>query len=149
MALPSSGTIDLAAVNVELRKPYNTTISLNDPLVRRLGGKPSGTIAMSDLYGKSYTVDVNVVVFNGSVIQSGTKFNVNYNIYSAYIRITVGAGASRVYYNIDGGSSGNVNPNSSADVQMPQGYGRQVSLSLPQDLGSMPVTVTLIGQVYP
>lgn len=147
MALPV-GTISMSQVNTELKNTATATISLNDAKVRSLAGRPSGTISMSDLRGKSWTVPVNVIVFNGNVTAGGNSFNVNHNVYNAYIQIAVGSGTSRVYYNIDGGSSGNVNPNETANVQMPQGYGRKVSLSLPQE-GSMPVTVRLIGDVYP
>ncbi len=53
MALPSSGTITLAQVNVELQKSSTAQISLNDADVRALAGVPSGAISMSNLYGKS------------------------------------------------------------------------------------------------
>lgn len=51
MALPSSGTIKMSQVRDELKK--TGPISLGNADVRKLGGKPSGTIKMSDLYGKS------------------------------------------------------------------------------------------------
>jgi hypothetical protein len=53
MALPSSGVISLNDVNVELGLSATATISLNDAAVRTLAGISSGTISMSDLYGKS------------------------------------------------------------------------------------------------
>lgn len=53
MALPSSGTIKMSQVRDELKK--TGPISLGNADVRKLGGKPSGTIKMSDLYGKSAT----------------------------------------------------------------------------------------------
>lgn len=53
MALPASGPISLANVNVELGLGSTTTISLNQTNVRTLAGKASGTISMSDLLGKS------------------------------------------------------------------------------------------------
>lgn len=51
MTLPSSGTIKMSQVRDELKK--TGPISLGNADVRKLGGKPSGTIKMSDLYGKS------------------------------------------------------------------------------------------------
>lgn len=54
MALPSSGTIKMSQVRDELKK--TGPISLGNADVRKLGGKPSGTIKMSDLYGKSAIV---------------------------------------------------------------------------------------------
>ncbi len=53
MTLPASGAISLSQVNTELGLASTTTISLNNSNVRTLFGKPSGTISMSDGYGKS------------------------------------------------------------------------------------------------
>lgn len=71
MTLPSSGTISMSQVDVELGYSSSATISLNDTAVRTLFGKSSGTISMSDGYGKSSGFTVNVV-------DSG---DVDYNIY--------------------------------------------------------------------
>ena len=59
MALKDSGTISLNDVRVELQKP-SSVISLNDSAVRSLGVKPTGTIRMSDLYGKAYGITVTL-----------------------------------------------------------------------------------------
>jgi hypothetical protein len=53
MTLPASGLISMSQVNTELQNPLTSVIRLNDSQVRALAGKPSGTIRMSDLYGKS------------------------------------------------------------------------------------------------
>ena len=53
MALPSSGAISLSQVSVELGVGATTTRSLNDSTTRSLFGKDSGSISMSDGYGKS------------------------------------------------------------------------------------------------
>lgn len=53
MPLPSTGSISMNQVNVELGKTETSNISLNDTAVRNLAKKPSGTISMSDLIGKS------------------------------------------------------------------------------------------------
>lgn len=53
MALPTSGTISLQDVNVELGNSSTALISLNDTDVRTLAGIPSGQISMDDLYGSS------------------------------------------------------------------------------------------------
>lgn len=52
MTLPSSGPISISMVAAELGISA-AGLSLNDSRVRALAGKPSGTISMSDLYGKS------------------------------------------------------------------------------------------------
>lgn len=56
MALPSTGPISLANVNVELGLSSTTNISLNQTAVRTLAGKSSGTISMADLRGKSNVI---------------------------------------------------------------------------------------------
>jgi hypothetical protein len=43
----------MSQVNVELGRSATAAIDLNDAQVRALAGKPTGAIAMSDLYGKS------------------------------------------------------------------------------------------------
>lgn len=53
MALPSSGSISLSQVNVELGLSATATIDMNASNVRTLFGKASGAISMSDGYGKS------------------------------------------------------------------------------------------------
>lgn len=50
MALPTSGKISLAEVADALGRP-GTAISLNDPDVRALAGKPTGPISLADLLG--------------------------------------------------------------------------------------------------
>lgn len=52
MTLPT-GTITMNDVNIELGRASGALISLNDTDVRTLAGKPSGTISMNDLRGKS------------------------------------------------------------------------------------------------
>ena len=53
MTLPVSGAISLNQVNVELGLSGTTTISMNQASVRTLFGVPSGTISMSNGYGKA------------------------------------------------------------------------------------------------
>lgn len=69
MALPSSGTISLNAINTELGKSPTSQISLNDSDVRGLLVKASGQISLADAYGKSKAVASggNIVVGYHSV----------------------------------------------------------------------------------
>lgn len=53
MTLQSSGAISLSQVNTELGLSSTAQISLNDSAVRGLAGVASGTISMSNLYGKT------------------------------------------------------------------------------------------------
>lgn len=52
MALPSSGEITFAQLNMQLKRSETAAISLNDAQVRALAKKTSGAIAMTDLHGK-------------------------------------------------------------------------------------------------
>ena len=54
-----SGPLSLNDVRVELQNP-SAIVSLNDGAVRALGVKPTGSISMYDLYGKSYSVAVHL-----------------------------------------------------------------------------------------
>ena len=53
MTLQSSGPIALQQINVKLKLTSTATISLNDPAVRQLLRRSSGTISMQDAYGKT------------------------------------------------------------------------------------------------
>jgi hypothetical protein len=53
MTLPTKGPISLSDVNIELGRPADAPISLNDPEVRALAGIPKGPISLDDLRGKS------------------------------------------------------------------------------------------------
>ena len=53
MPLPSSGSISMNQVNVELGKLSTSIITLNDTAVRGLAGVASGAISLNDLRGKS------------------------------------------------------------------------------------------------
>jgi hypothetical protein len=72
MTLPASGTISLGQTDVELGLPATQYIGLGDANVRTLFGVPSGTIWLSNGYGKSHIV---TFVFNPTI--SSHTFNYN------------------------------------------------------------------------
>lgn len=102
MTLPSSGIIHMSQVNEELRRAWNSAISLNDGAVRNLAGRGSGTISMSDLRGKS------------SVVQEGPAYDGNYGwtrvnhaFLGTYSQLVWGGGEiARIDYNATTWSSG-------------------------------------------
>lgn len=71
MALPSSGPITMAQVAAELGISASG-LSLDDSRVRQLAGRPSGSISMSDLLGKS---SVWVATFIPARVGSGSWQN--------------------------------------------------------------------------
>lgn len=76
MALPASGAISFADINVELGVSSTTTRSLNETAVRTLFGQASGAVDMNTGHGKANAFTVNLT------ITTNTK---NYNIRTAAI----------------------------------------------------------------
>lgn len=68
-----AGTISMSDVNVELSKASSALISLNDFDVRSLAAKPSGTISMDDLRGKS-AVNYGTLTPNFTARSEGQSF---------------------------------------------------------------------------
>lgn len=91
MALPTSGSISLSQVNVELGKAGTTSISLGNSDVRGLAGLASGTIAMSNLHGKS-AVSPPVIKYTGN----NGDTNYEYRVYVSVTPSTVTTSASWV-----------------------------------------------------
>lgn len=76
MTLPVSGAISFNAINVELGVAGTTTANINQASYRTLAGVPSGTISLSNFYGKS-----NAFVFSPT-ISSNT---LNYDLRAAAV----------------------------------------------------------------
>ena len=60
MTLPVSGPISFNAINVELGVAGTTTANINQTSYRTLAGVPSGTISLSNFYGKSNTFSFTI-----------------------------------------------------------------------------------------
>jgi hypothetical protein len=63
MTLPVTGPLSLSQINTEIQRPSTQLLSLNDPDVRILAQKPSGQIAFSDLLGKAWLTQPQVVTW--------------------------------------------------------------------------------------
>jgi hypothetical protein len=70
MTLPVSGAISFNAINVELGQPGTTTANINQATYRALAGVPSGTISLSNFYGKSNITEFGM--FGGGNQATGT-----------------------------------------------------------------------------
>jgi hypothetical protein len=110
MTLPASGTISLTDVMNEIRlvtpgRAY--PISLGDSDVRALAGLPSGAISLSDLYGKSSYIPLNVTGNNSanSVSSAGGAGSVTCN---PSVSVTGGSGGNTYAWSFT------ANPNSCA-----------------------------------
>lgn len=82
MTLPVSGPIAYSDINVELDRWPTTELSLNDADVRALAEIASGTIAVSDLYGKDYVIpdqDNHLLTMDGTrlCVQQGITLETN------------------------------------------------------------------------
>lgn len=114
MALPSTGTITMNQVNVELKKAATAIISLNDTDVRKLGKKPSGTISMDDLRGKSNTEQVSnyllfSTVYRGHRVQDTVTINVGKKIISGQLIVSVSWKLEETNLNMDNKWQGFIN----------------------------------------
>lgn len=89
MTLPSSGSISLSQVAVELGRASNATTSLGESAVRTLAGVASGAIAMSNLRGK--TNGTTITVTQGTY-STGGKVSFTYNGFA-----TTGTGAPATF----------------------------------------------------
>lgn len=67
MALPSSGPISMSQIREELKS--SGPISLGSSEVRNLAGKTSGTIKMSELYGKSSALFTAIFKSDSKVVK--------------------------------------------------------------------------------
>lgn len=85
--MPASGTITMAQVATELGVAASN-ISLNDANVRAMASIPSGTISMSNMYGKSTGPMITIATISQSVMYG----------YSFSRTSVVGAVTTRTFY---------------------------------------------------
>lgn len=67
MALPSTGIITAEMINIELKRPANTTLDLNEHEVRVLANVMTGTISYDSLYGKSADKLIRIAPSSGTI----------------------------------------------------------------------------------
>jgi len=127
MTLPT-GTITMAQVNTELGNSSSSQISLNDTAVRNLASKPSGTVSMNDLRGKS-----------SFGVTGGTPYSSNgseYNVFTSAGPLTVSGGPLTLEYvmiGAGGGGGGSRGPGPGSANRT--GPGNAYTFPLPGELG--------------
>jgi hypothetical protein len=91
MTLPASGTISFNDINVELGVAGTTTANINQASYRTLAGVPSGTIALSNFYGKAnefnFTISSNQTDANLRSLAVAAGWN-----QTSIVNATVGSG---------------------------------------------------------
>ncbi len=98
-------TTNIAAsqINTEIGRPFNYGFSINDPVVRRLAGRPSGQIAFSDFAGKT-----DNVIIREDWIDSSRAFTLDPLCTKFYFEIVAGGGGGggAAIYDMGGGGAG-------------------------------------------
>jgi len=99
MALQSSGAISINNINVELGQSGTTSSSLGQASFRTLAGVASGTISMSDFYGKSNGgSDTRSISYNYSTDREGYNGQTAGGIGSAVGGSTIYINGAELYY---------------------------------------------------
>ena len=102
MTLPASGQIAFSDVNTELGVASNTQLSTQNAGFLALSGKAAGAqVAMSDLYGKSYTVEGQQ-----AYTTAGTYTWIAPAGVTSVSVVAVGAGGGRVNWGSEGIAGG-------------------------------------------
>ena len=103
MTLPASGPISFNAINVELGVAGTTQADINQSSYRTLAGVPSGTIALSNFYGKSNS-------FSATISSNQTNLNLRTwalaNGWGGTSAATITVGSSVYIYSTSTGTPG-------------------------------------------
>lgn len=76
MALPSSGAISFSQINTELNFTSTAQLSIDSSAARTLAGVPSGTISLSNFYGKSnFSFTTDTAVLGAGPIAPGASYS--------------------------------------------------------------------------
>lgn len=108
MTLQSSGAISIANINTELGVASTTTRSLNDSAARTLAGVASGTISMSNFYGKSNAPAVTFTPNGGTSAGSPVSLY-NYGAGGAAVTVTISCSTAATWTITRTGSSTGAN----------------------------------------
>jgi hypothetical protein len=105
MTLPiSPASISMSQLNIEMNQSAIQLVTLNDPMMRSLAGKPTAdtTISLSDFRGKSRSTGTQTITTPGT-----TYWTVPYGVYSITASVYGGGGGgSSVSFCGDGYSGG-------------------------------------------
>lgn len=93
MALPSSGAISLADVNVELGRASTTLISLNEAGLRSLFGIASGSLGLGHGYGKANAFSFTISTSQNNLDIRAAAVSAGWNQVSK-LNVTIGSGVS-------------------------------------------------------
>lgn len=127
MTLPASGAISFNAINTELGVAGTTTANLNQSSYRTLAGVPSGAISLSNFYGKSNRVVINLVISGNT-----NNYNVFNNRGGTYI-----AGKSDITVTVNSGVT--------VGSTSPAGFAMQVSSFTSGDTVKIINNGTIVG----
>jgi hypothetical protein len=113
MPLPLSGAISIGVINTELGRESTATSSLDETALRSLANKPSGTISLSDFYGKALA---SFVTASGGSITTDGDFRIHTFTSTGTFTVTnpgnsVGSNTIEVLIVAGGGGGGSLNLN--------------------------------------
>jgi hypothetical protein len=114
MALPSTGSISLSQVAVELSRPATAQTALGEAAVRNLAGLPSGAIGLFNLRGKSAAIIYTAT--NLASLNLATAFGADYGA-AVDKRLVVPAGITLGPITIPTGLGGNLTVENAGEIQ--------------------------------